>query len=222
MLAKAATATGCRLASAPPPTTTSHRPEATRRPAAAMAWVPAAHAVTMTSEGPCHPRRMEMPAAPALAIIMGTRRGETRRAPRSLYTPTCSARVSNPPTPVAKMTPGPGRAGVDGTGVLHRQVGRGDAELGEPVDLAHLFGAEPPFGLEVGHRAPDHVGVEQAVPQGVHADAATGDRPQPGDGHPPAPDRAVGTVPSCIRAWRRSGRRPVRWWSRPPARSPRP
>ena len=114
MLANAATATGCRLASAPPPTTTSHRPEAIRRAAAAMAWVPAAHAVTMTSEGPCHPRRMEMPAAPALAIIMGTRRGETRRAPRSLYTPTCSARVSNPPTPVAKITPDRAGLGVDG------------------------------------------------------------------------------------------------------------
>ena len=59
----------------------------------------------MTSDGPCHPWRMEIPAAPALAIIMGTSRGETRRAPFSLYTTTCSARVSKPPTPVAKMTP---------------------------------------------------------------------------------------------------------------------
>ncbi len=59
----------------------------------------------MTSDGPCQPWRMEIPAAPALAIIMGTSRGETRRAPFSLYTITCSARVSKPPTPVAKMTP---------------------------------------------------------------------------------------------------------------------
>ena len=105
MLVKAAMATGCMLASAPPPTATSHRPEATRRAAAPMAWDPAAQAVTMTSDGPCQPWRMEIPAAPALAIIMGTSRGETRRAPFSLYTITCSARVSKPPTPVAKMTP---------------------------------------------------------------------------------------------------------------------
>ena len=84
MLVKAAMATGCRLASAPPLTTTSQRPDATRRAAAATACVPAAHAVTKTSAGPCQPNRMEIPAAPALAIIMGTRRGETRRAPRSL------------------------------------------------------------------------------------------------------------------------------------------
>ena len=52
--------------------------------AAGTAWVPAAQAVTMVSDGPCQPARIEMLAAPALAIIMGTRNGDTRRAPRSL------------------------------------------------------------------------------------------------------------------------------------------
>ena len=70
-------------ASDPPPMATSHRPEATNRAAAAMACVPAAQAVTMTSDGPRQPSRMEIPAAPALAIIMGTSRGDTRRAPFS-------------------------------------------------------------------------------------------------------------------------------------------
>ena len=70
-----------------------------------MAWVPAAQAVQMTSDGPRQPRRMEIPAAPALAIIIGTSRGETRSAPFSLYTPTWLANVSKPPTPVAKITP---------------------------------------------------------------------------------------------------------------------
>ena len=84
MLAKAASATGCMLASEPPPMATSQRPVATRRAAAAMAWVPAAQAVQITSDGPRQPSRMEMPAAPALAIIIGTRRGETRSAPFSL------------------------------------------------------------------------------------------------------------------------------------------
>ena len=41
-------------------------------------------AVEIVSDGPCQPKRIETLAAPALAIIMGTRRGETRRAPRSL------------------------------------------------------------------------------------------------------------------------------------------
>ena len=47
MLAKAANATGCKLASEPPPMATSQRPEATSLAAAAMAWVPAAQAVQM-------------------------------------------------------------------------------------------------------------------------------------------------------------------------------
>ena len=64
MFAKAAIATGCMPASEPPPMATSQRPDATRRAAAAIAWVPAAQAVQITSEGPRHPNRMEMPAAP--------------------------------------------------------------------------------------------------------------------------------------------------------------
>src|SRR5579875_3780962 len=44
----------------------------------------AAHAVTTVSDGPRQPLRIDTCAAPALAIIMGTRNGETRRAPRSL------------------------------------------------------------------------------------------------------------------------------------------
>ena len=35
----------------------------------------------MVSHGPCQPWRIEMAAAPALAIIIGTRNGETRRGP---------------------------------------------------------------------------------------------------------------------------------------------
>ncbi len=63
---------------------TSQRPDATRRAAPPMAWVPAAQAVQITSDGPRQPRRMEIPAAPALAIIIGTRHGETRSGPFSL------------------------------------------------------------------------------------------------------------------------------------------
>ncbi len=69
------------------------------------AWVPAAQAVAMVSHGPCQPARMEMLAAPALAIIIGMRKGDTRAGPFSRNTPICSCNVSSPPTPVAKTTP---------------------------------------------------------------------------------------------------------------------
>ena len=59
----------------------SHRPVVIRRKAFPMACVLAAQAVTVTSQGPRNPYRMEMAAAPALAIIIGTRNGETRRGP---------------------------------------------------------------------------------------------------------------------------------------------
>ena len=81
MLEKAARPTPVMPASAAPPMATSHRPEATSRAAWAMLWAPAAHAVVTVSDGPCHPNRMEMAAAPALDIIIGTRRGETQRGP---------------------------------------------------------------------------------------------------------------------------------------------
>ena len=63
---------------------TSQRPLATSRAALATAWVPAAQAVTTFSDGPRQPARIEIRAGPALAIIIGTRNGETRRVPRSL------------------------------------------------------------------------------------------------------------------------------------------
>ena len=83
MLVKAAIPTGVMAASAAPPMATSQRPEATSRAAGAMLWAPAAQAVMTVSDGPCQPSRIETAAAPALAIIMGTRRGDTRPAPFS-------------------------------------------------------------------------------------------------------------------------------------------
>ncbi len=83
MLVKAAMPTLVMPASAAPPMATSHRPDATSRAAAAMLWAPAAQAVVTVSEGPCQPSRIEMLAAPALDIIIGTSRGETRRGPFS-------------------------------------------------------------------------------------------------------------------------------------------
>ena len=48
---------------------------------------------------------MDTAAAPALGIIMGTRKGETRLAPLSRHSSTCSSSVSSPPTPVPRITP---------------------------------------------------------------------------------------------------------------------
>jgi len=55
MFENPATPSGDRGASLPPATITSQRPVAMRRPAFAMLWVPAAHAVTVVSHGPRSP-----------------------------------------------------------------------------------------------------------------------------------------------------------------------
>src|SRR5881394_2259286 len=55
---------------------------------------------------------METEAPAALAIIIGTRNGDTRRSPFSSRSWICSSSVVRPPTPVAIMTPlRPGSAG---------------------------------------------------------------------------------------------------------------
>src|ERR1017187_3533782 len=81
MLEKAAIPTPVMPASEAPPTATSHRPDATSRAAWPLLRARAAPAVVMVSGGPCHPSRMGTEAAPALDIIIGTSRGETRRGP---------------------------------------------------------------------------------------------------------------------------------------------
>ncbi|CAB4886569.1 unannotated protein [freshwater metagenome] len=70
-----------------------------------MECVDAAHAVQIVSFGPRRPYRMEMAAPAALAIIIGTRNGDTRRSPFSTSTRICSSSVPRPPTPVPKMVP---------------------------------------------------------------------------------------------------------------------
>ena len=176
MLAKAAMPTGVIAASAPPPMTTSQRPVATSRAAAAIAWVPAAQAVTMVSHGPVEAARIETSAAPALAIIIGTRKGETRRGPFSRKTPICSCRVSRPPTPVAKMTPAAVGVGAELAGVVERHLGGGHRELGEPVGRAGpLWGRSRPRGRSPPPGARPRAPGCEAVQEGVEADAAARD-----------------------------------------------
>ena len=92
-------------ASAPPVMTASQRPSPTRRKALPMAWVAEAHAVTTVSHGPRRPKRIEIAAAPALPIIIGTSRGETRRGPLATSVTIWSWIVASPPVPVPKITP---------------------------------------------------------------------------------------------------------------------
>ena len=105
MLRNPASAVIVAADSAPPVMTASQRPQAISRAALPMAWVPAAHAVQIVSFGPCRPHRIEIAAPAALAIIIGTRNGDTRRSPFSMRTMTCSSSVRRPPTPVAKIVP---------------------------------------------------------------------------------------------------------------------
>ena len=66
-----------------------------------MALAPAAHAVEMHNAAPVKPYRMEICPAAALGIIMGTKNGLTRLAPRSRNVASLVSIVSRPPTPAA-------------------------------------------------------------------------------------------------------------------------
>src|SRR5262245_19975924 len=81
MLVKPARLVGVMAASLPPAAITSQRPLAIHIAASTSACVPAAHAVLTVWHGPCHPHRIETVALAALGIIIGTRKGDTRRGP---------------------------------------------------------------------------------------------------------------------------------------------
>ena len=83
MLVKPARLVGVMAASLPPAATTSQRPLAIHMAASTSAWVPAAHAVLTVWHGPCQPHRIDTVALAAFGIIIGTRNGDTRRAPFS-------------------------------------------------------------------------------------------------------------------------------------------
>ena len=83
MFPKPAIAVGVIADSEPPASTASQMPSWMRRAALPIECVPAAQAVTVASHGPCQPKRIDTDAAAALAIIIGTRKGDTRRSPFS-------------------------------------------------------------------------------------------------------------------------------------------
>ncbi len=132
---------------------------------------------------------METEAAPALAMIIGTRNGETLRSPFSTRTRTWDSSVYRPPMPVAIMTPRRIGVGRGLTAVGQRQAGRGPGELLHPVGAPDLLGAvEPRLRVEVG----DHemvalgYGLLQARPERLLADAARGHHADAGDDDPTA------------------------------------
>ena len=82
---------------------------------------------------------MEIAAPAALAIIIGTRNGETRRSPFSIRVMTCSSSVCRPPTPVAKIVPMRPGSTPSVARLLERLRGGGDGELLDPVGPAGLL-----------------------------------------------------------------------------------
>ena len=105
MRANDARAMGVTQASVPPASITSALPSRIRRAASPTAWVPDVQAVQMQKLGPVHPSFMATNPAVAFAIIMGTRNGDTREAPRRNSSCSCSSWVMRPPTPVPTTTP---------------------------------------------------------------------------------------------------------------------
>ena len=87
--------------------------------------------------------------------------------------------------------PGLGRIGLNLSGVLHGHVGRGDAELGEAVELARFLAPEPLLGFEVADLTADDRRGEQAFPERLDAGPATGHRSETGDSDPPTRYGAV-------------------------------
>ena len=85
MLVKPARLVGVIAASLPPAAITSQRPLAIHMAASTSACVPAAQAVLTVWHGPCQPQRIDTVALAALAIIIGTRNGDTRGRPSRAY-----------------------------------------------------------------------------------------------------------------------------------------
>ena len=84
--ANAARASGTRLASDPPATTASARPDSISSTASPIACAPAAQADSGANEGPLSLWRMATAPEPALPIISGIDSGETFFGPSSSST----------------------------------------------------------------------------------------------------------------------------------------
>ena len=202
-------------ASAPPVTTASQRPSPMRRKALPMAWVAEAHAVTTVSHGPRRPKRIEIAAAPAFPIIIGTSRGETRRGPLAMRRIICSWIVARPPVPVPKMTPTrPGSAPSSPASASAPAAAAIENWAKRSVWRAS-FGSNHPAGS----KAPTHWGPTAAEPDRPAKKASL---PMPQDARTPRPvttTRRRG--PRSVTASRPRVRRPGRPYRPRRARSRR-
>ena len=130
------------------------------------ACVPAAQAVQIVSFGPRNPNRIDTAAPGALAIIIGTRNGDTRRSPFSRRIWICSSSVWMPPTPVPKIVPIRAGSTVELAGLLDRFDRGRDRELLDEVGAAGVLGRvvvrrRIPVGRSRWRPAPDRPGAEQ-------------------------------------------------------------
>ena len=92
-------------ASAAPASITSAAPARRMWSASPIACAPVAHAVDGAEHGPCSPARIDTWPAAMLTSILGTKCGETRRAPRSRSVSDAWTMSSSPPIPEPTATP---------------------------------------------------------------------------------------------------------------------
>eukprot|EP00967_Tisochrysis_lutea_P065129 scaffold84591_cov28-Tisochrysis_lutea.AAC.1 len=102
---KPATASGSTHASEPPATTTSASPDRIMRSPSASACAPVAHAVAGAADGPFSPARIDTCPAAIFTSILGIKKGETRRTPRSRNASAASTMSDSPPMPDPMETP---------------------------------------------------------------------------------------------------------------------
>jgi hypothetical protein len=96
---------GVRAASLPPTNMMSAAPARIVMSPRPIAWLPEAQADETQKFGPCSPRWIATWPVQALIIIMGTRKGDTRRTPFSWSVSTCCSVVSRPPMPEPMIAP---------------------------------------------------------------------------------------------------------------------
>ena len=197
MFANAATPTPVIAASEPPPMTTSQRPLATRRAAAPIAWVPAAQAVTIDSQGPLNRAPHRDVRRPG--VRHHHRDEERRHPPLALLVEHVDLFLEGleAPDPGAEDDPGPRRIDASSPGVLERHFGGRHRELAEPVRSPRLLRPEPDGRVEIRatRRIPSGAGDSRPFQKSSRPNPAARQDAHPGDRDPPAADRTVGADP---------------------------
>ena len=189
MLPKAAIATPRVIAaSAPPVRTASQRPLAIKRwPASRSSACRRRTRSTIVSQGPRQPKRIEIAAAPAFAIIIGTRNGDTRRGPFSNSTPIWSCHGREPADAGTDLDTGQRRVDVDSPASSRAMTAAPTANWAKRSTRRTSFGVEPDGGVEADHAVLARGGRPvDAGPEVVLAGATTRDDAESGDRDPPA------------------------------------